>query len=1014
MIPSVLRGIPHRLLVVCSAARISGLVEESLSRPTTLVRYKDSHGEPYFIDAATGARTTEDGSALVGIEDRVREEEIESDMVLSVEQRVKADAERVMAEQMREVMRASEMEKVASIAAIEAQQEALVEQKDALAAVERERREVAEAEAEKWRLKAAEAERELAEAAEAEQAAREELRSQGLGDKEAAQEKKEMMERASKAEAAEQQAKGEARAAQAKFVEHQNVLEKETRARKDLEEQIKFEVEAGRASEEARIQTQWELAKAKELLKKQEEGSGAQLEAMAAQKIKVEEERKLAEDIKTQAETVRAQSDAEQKRLGELAEMASREAAEHDQTSKVDRMARTVAEQKLIEEERRRQEAEARAREVEWALEKAEQLLRAHEETADFYMTKARDEAAKASKAENQKLHMGHMAAEMTQVAQLATIGQLSAVTQGSDAMSAARAFQAQAQAQNNAAQAREVALTQQVSYAVEEMSSVAMLSIEEVKSTARMAAQHAVGEKYAATDGEMGSPVDNVMQELGKFHTALEQSDSKNDAALRARESAESNAKSATDQAMAAAEKATGMVDTLADELKRTREAQEQHKGQVAELVTARAQAEERNAAMVRQLAEAQARLEQAMKAPGGPGSGAASLATGGYSPMFAAAANVGTTSPSSSDASSAAGAGFSGPEMTLHAALNSHESGEIERMQRQKEGELKELRQTMMAQFYAKQQWFVEQTQNPVSSWNGGAMTDLRPPPIPVEFLVPSVDGQIIQDRVLGGLPGNLPGGVEGLRGSIRTAQEKVSGVIPGAKSQPQVGAAPFAYATGVILEQGPLAGQAPPPPAWGVGGGGDSSDGAPPPPPPPDDSSDDDAPPPPPPPPMDDDGPPPPPPGPMDDAPPPPPPMDDDGPPPPPPMDDDGPPPPPPPESYPPPPSQQHAMPPHLGQPPAAAPPSPSGQTAKLLSWVAGYGSDYDVVVQSFGASFNDGLAFCAILAGAQLLDWGTVQLPANNIRLRQQVSTVCCLLQVLRASTFSKSFLLIVCV
>ena len=702
--------------------------------------------------------------------------------------------------------------------------------------------------------------------------------------------------------------------------------------------------------------------------------------ALAAQKVKIEEEQKLAEDIKSQAEVVRAQSDAEQKRLAELAEMASREAAEQDQTSKVDRMARIVAEEKLIEEERKRQEAEARAREVEWALEKAEQLLRAHEETADFYMTKARDEAAKASKAENQKLHMGHMAAEMTQVAQLAAIGQLSAVTQGSDAMSAARAFQAQAQAQTNAAQAREVALTQQVSYAVEEMSNVAMLSIEEVKSSARMAAQQAVGAAAPVADGEMGSPVDNVMRELGKFHSALEQSDSKIDAALRARESAESSAKSATDQAMAAAEKATGMVDTLAGELKRTREAQEQHQGQVAELVTARTQAEERNATMGRQLAEAQARLEQAMKVPGGPGGGAASAAISGYSPMFAAAANIGTTSPSSSDASSAA-ASFGGVELTLDAALNSHESGEIERVQRQKEAELKELRQTMMEQFYAKQQWHVEQTQNPMSSWNGGAIADLRPPPIPEEFLVPSVDGQSIQDRLLGGLPGNIPGGVEGLRGSIRTAQEKVSGVIPGAKSQPQVGAAPFAYATGVILEQG----TAPPPPAWGGGGAppppplaDDSSDGdPPPPPPPPDDASDDDAPPPPPP--MGDDGPPP------------PPPMDDDGPPPPPPMDDDGPPPPPPPESYPPPP-QQHAMPPQaqLGQPPAAAPPSPSGQTAKLLGWAAGYCSEYEVSVQSFGTSFNDGLAFCAILAGAQLLDWSMVQQPATNTQLRQQVS------------------------
>jgi hypothetical protein len=42
-----------------------------------------------------------------------------------------------------------------------------------------------------------------------------------------------------------------------------------------------------------------------------------------------------------------------------------------------------------------------------------------------------------------------------------------------------------------------------------------------------------------------------------------------------------------------------------------------------------------------------------------------------------------------------------------------------------------------------------------------------------------------------------------------------------------------------------------------------------------------------------------------------------------------------------------------------------------------------------VQSFGTSFNDGLAFCAILAGAQLLDWSMVQQPATNTQLRQQV-------------------------
>ena len=60
----------------------------------------------------------------------------------------------------------------------------------------------------------------------------------------------------------------------------------------------------------------------------------------------------------------------------------------------------------------------------------------------------------------------------------------------------------------------------------------------------------------------------------------------------------------------MSQAQQATQMVDTLSDELAKTREAQESHQSQVAELVTVRAQAEERNAEMVRQLADAQRRL--------------------------------------------------------------------------------------------------------------------------------------------------------------------------------------------------------------------------------------------------------------------------------------------------------------------------------------------------------------------------------------------------------------------
>eukprot|EP01048_Picozoa_sp_COSAG05_P008786 COSAG05_NODE_687_length_7922_cov_7.188035_9_plen_77_part_00 len=56
--------------------------------------------------------------------------------------------------------------------------------------------------------------------------------------------------------------------------------------------------------------------------------------------------------------------------------------------------ARRRAEHALQSEERRRQQAELRARETEWALEKAEQLLRAHEEASGFYIQKVRGRAA--------------------------------------------------------------------------------------------------------------------------------------------------------------------------------------------------------------------------------------------------------------------------------------------------------------------------------------------------------------------------------------------------------------------------------------------------------------------------------------------------------------------------------------------------------------------------------------------------------------------------------------------
>ena len=53
-------------------------------------------------------------------------------------------------------------------------------------------------------------------------------------------------------------------------------------------------------------------------------------------------------------------------------------------------------------EERRRQQAELRARETEWALEKAEQLLRAHEETSGFYIQKAKQASEEAGRQQQQ------------------------------------------------------------------------------------------------------------------------------------------------------------------------------------------------------------------------------------------------------------------------------------------------------------------------------------------------------------------------------------------------------------------------------------------------------------------------------------------------------------------------------------------------------------------------------------------------------------------------------------
>eukprot|EP01046_Picozoa_sp_COSAG06_P024409 COSAG06_NODE_1988_length_7903_cov_163.633521_4_plen_265_part_00 len=197
---------------------------------------------------------------------------------------------------------------------------------------------------------------------------------------------------------------------------------------------------------------------------------------------------------------------------------------------------------------------------------------------------------------------------------------------------------------------------------------------------------------------------------------------------------------------------------------------------------------------------------------------------------------------------------------EDALLAALNSHDSGELQRKLRQKENELKGQRQSLVEKYYQKQQWFIDIDQNPHSPWNGGPVTDLR-------THIASNLGQGPSSIAQAAAAGTAPGVGGGLRESFRAGVESVAnvavstagavtgGVAGGGRQQQQVGAAPFAYATGVIVSPGPGGGggEAPPPPAWAAGGGSDSDDEPPPPPPPPPgSSSDEDGPPPPPPPP------------------------------------------------------------------------------------------------------------------------------------------------------------------
>eukprot|EP01043_Picozoa_sp_COSAG02_P005815 COSAG02_NODE_160_length_32694_cov_18.496947_9_plen_1666_part_00 len=921
------------------AARISGLVEESIRPRLSLPSSGLTVLEDQSYLQLTGKGLAMDDSALVAASDDqsfkdsqwsaiVGRAEHWQGIVASAEEQALRHANQSIAEQMLE----TEREKLHAIEEAERKKEALQVQLDTASKEEQQRRLAAEALAQEWRLKAEEADRALEAAAEAEAAANAELQRQrekpddhltttaavkeaiDRAHKAESAEKRAKedactaqakfvehlkesapttaaavqaaVDRSLKAESAEQLAKKDARAAQAKFDEHQHSLAKEQRARENLEERVKFEVEASQAAEAARTATQQQLSEAREMLHKQQSSASEQQQAAAAAEAKLEEEMQRAESIEAQ----RADMDVERKRLAEMAHVATREAAELDRSRALDHEARVIAEEGLVEEQKKRKEAEARAMETELALAKAEQLLRAHEETADFYMAKAQEEAAKDQ---------------------------------------------------------------------MQSLSPTAMFSAEELQHAAEQAARKVAAaavpsmdtHNYPERSGErdssvLTSPVDDVMHELGKYQNALAESDVKIAAALTARESAESTAKSATDQALSQAQKATQQVDALADELAKARAEQERHHNEAAELASERAHAEEQNTRMLAELADAQRQLAEAMGVTTGSRSASAKTAA-----VEGWAEAAGTAEPTASAAAAAVGGGTAASGLTeeneLLAELFRSDPEVLERQLKQKKNEQKALRQKVVEDFYKKQQWYKDEEQNPNSPWppfDGPKLLDRYKQELRELQAAAAPTPGAGTNQLSGGVVGAGSGAAGALRSSFRTGLASLNGVTGGGWQQQQQ------------QQQPPLP---LPPPRPPLAGG----------------SSDDELPPPPPPPPLDGSH--------EDGIPPPPPPADDEA-------------PPPPAYLYERQQQQQQQQQQQLGLPPAQMGTAPGGAVdpnskAGLLNWVDNYCSARPGAssCRTFGTSFNDGIAFCAVLSGAGLLEWSEVITPAQNNSARAQV-------------------------
>ena len=154
----------------------------------------------------------------------------------------------------------------------------------------------------------------------------------------------------------------------------------------------------------------WQLARAEQLLKTTTEAAeqnahdaaelekelGAEREAVAAEVARREE---LERQHKMELSNQKDSAFDGMRGVEEEAEMAVRVAAENARQIMFERQARGKAEDSAKAENLSRQMAEQRTREAEWALEKAEQLLKAHEETAEFYLNRAREEASLAAQA---------------------------------------------------------------------------------------------------------------------------------------------------------------------------------------------------------------------------------------------------------------------------------------------------------------------------------------------------------------------------------------------------------------------------------------------------------------------------------------------------------------------------------------------------------------------------------------------------------------------------------------